>query len=146
MTPRIRALGVMATLHERAIEDISRDISGLQAESAALVSEQEDLRDRLKEGVKSDSIEGSFYVARYTRMIHDRIAAAEARLRELRPQLDALEERMMDEFIEKKTLEAMSARLSITEHRRRDRIETMQAEEDHLLRMAADVITRRRAS
>jgi uncharacterized coiled-coil protein SlyX len=136
VTPRIRALGVMATLRERAIEDISREMSGLQAEMASLQEERDDMRRRLAEDIRTDSIEGSFYVARYTRMIHDRISQTERRMEAIRPKLEALEERMLDEFIDKKTIEAVSARLAISERRRRDRLESAQAEEDHLLRLA----------
>ncbi len=134
---RVRALGVLTRLREQEIDQVSGELRRLQGLLAELRAERDRLEAGLAENAKVDTLEGSFFLARYARDVRARISGLDRRAAELHPQREALEVRMRDLYVEAKTYESLETRIRAGAARDRARKETAALEEAHLLRMVA---------
>lgn len=134
---RVRALGVLCRLREREIDQVTGELRRLQERLAELEAERGRLESGLTENAQVDTLEGSFFLARYARDVRARITGLERLAAELSPQREALEARMRDLYVEAKTYESLETRIRAAAARDRARKETTALEEAHLLRMAA---------
>lgn len=133
---RVRALGVLTRLKEREIDDVTRELSRLQQMIAQLVDERGRLEAELSENTQVETLEGSFFLARYARSMREAIGRIDKRIAEISPACDQLEERMRGLFTEAKTYEALEVRIKAKAARERRKREEAEMEEGHLARLA----------
>jgi flagellar export protein FliJ len=133
---RVRALGVLTRLKEREIDEVTRELSRLQQMIAALLADRGRLEAELAENAQVETLEGSFFLARYARSVRESIGRIDKRVAEIRPACDALETRMRALFTETKTYESLEVRIRAQAVRDRRRREEAEMEETHLARLA----------
>lgn len=133
---RVKALGVLTRLKEREIDEVTRELSRVQQMIAALLGNRERLERELAENAQVDTLEGSFFLARYARSVRESISRIDKRVAEIRPACDQLEARMRGLFTEAKTYESLEVRIRAKAARDRQRREEAEMEEGHLARLA----------
>lgn len=136
---RVRALSVLSRVKEREIDAVTADLRRLQDEVGRLRRDRQGLEEGLEENAQTETLEGSFFIARYARSVREQMSAIDRQVAELTPKLTALEDRMRELFVESKTYESLQARISVEEIRSRQRREADALEEAHLLRRARRV-------
>jgi len=133
---RVRALGVLTRIKEREIDEVTRDLSRLQGMIAELHKERDRLETELAENAQVETLEGSFFLARYARSVREAVGRIDKRVAEIKPACDALEARMRGLFTEAKTFESLETRIRASVIRDRRRREEAEMEEAHLARWA----------
>ncbi|MCA9770842.1 MAG: hypothetical protein KC466_00450 [Myxococcales bacterium] len=134
---RVRALNVLSRLREEEVNRVTGELRRLQGQIAELAAERGRLEAGLAENAHVDTLEGSFFLARYARDVRSRLLGLDRRVAEITPLCTALEERIRDLYVEAKTYDSLEVRIRAAAVRDRARREAEALEEAHLIRMTA---------
>lgn len=134
---RVRALNVLTRLREQEIDRVTGELRRLQGLIAQIGAERLRLETGLAENANVETLEGSFFLARYARDVRSRIAALDRRAAEITPQCARIEEMIRDLYVESKTFESLELQIRAGAVRDRARREAADLEEAHLIRLGA---------
>jgi len=134
---RVRALTVLTRIKDQEIDEVTVELRRLQDRLGHLRAERRDMERRLEENARTDTLEGSFFIARYARAVRVQISTLDHQIAEITPRSDALEARMRGLFAEAKTYESLQGRIQLEELRSRQKREAEALEEMFLLRRAS---------
>lgn len=135
---RVRALNVLGRIKDQEIDAVTKELRNLQERVAEMRADRQALEERLEENARTETLEGSLFLARYARAVRQQMSGIDQRIAQVTPRLDALETRMRSLFAEAKTYESLQGRISLEELKERQRRESADLEEAFLLRWARD--------
>lgn len=131
---RVRALTVLTRIREQEIDATTKELRNLQDRVAEMRAERRALEAGLEENARTETLEGTLFLARYARSVRERMSGIDLKIDQITPRLDALETRMRGLFSEAKTYDTLQARIRLSELREGRRRDAAELEETYLLR------------
>ncbi len=104
---RIKALTIVERVKKLDTEQLAREAGELRRQMATFESEKQALLRRISSESRVDGVEGGAYLGRFIRAARAEVERVSAKMSELRPDLDAAEDRLRAALSEQKMYEIL---------------------------------------